>query len=209
MPTEPAVKRCFAFVDGQNLFKAAKVCFGYPYPNYDPLALAKSVCTSQGWALAGTHFYTGIPEQADDPFWHHFWTAKLAVLGTRGVTAYARALRYRNESIRLPDGTWTAALVRREKGIDIRIALDVVRHARTQAFDVALIFSQDQDFSEVADEVRRISIDQRRWIKTACAFPWSIVAVDERGINDTHWVRIDRSTYDSCLDPTDYRPKKT
>lgn len=128
-------------------------------------------------------------------------------MGTRGVSSYSRPLRYRNETITLQDGTETTALVRREKGIDVRLALDVVRNARIRAFDVALILSQDQDLSEVADEVRRISIDQNRWIKTACAFPSSPTSRDRRGINGTDWIRIERTLYDSCLDPNDYRPK--
>jgi hypothetical protein len=32
---EPPVKRAFVFIDGQNLFHAAKEAFGYSYPNYD------------------------------------------------------------------------------------------------------------------------------------------------------------------------------
>jgi hypothetical protein len=34
MPPEPAVKRAIAFIDGQNLFHAARESFGYPYPSY-------------------------------------------------------------------------------------------------------------------------------------------------------------------------------
>jgi hypothetical protein len=80
---------------------------------------------------------------------------------------------------------------------------------RTVAFcDVALIFSQDQDLSEVADEVRSISIAQDRWIKLACAFPVSPTCVNVRGINKTDWIEIDRALYDACLDPNDYRLKK-
>jgi uncharacterized LabA/DUF88 family protein len=37
-----------------------------------------------------------------------------------------------------------------EKGIDVRIALDVIAEAHRRAYDVALILSQDQDLSEVA-----------------------------------------------------------
>ena len=40
MPTEPTLKRTITFVDGQNLFYAAKKAYGYPYPNYDPKKLA-------------------------------------------------------------------------------------------------------------------------------------------------------------------------
>ncbi|MFA5786143.1 MAG: hypothetical protein WDA71_04025 [Actinomycetota bacterium] len=80
---------------------------------------------------------------------------------------------------------------------------------RTVAFvdDVALIFSQDQDLSEAADEVRSISIQQNRWIKVASAFPASPTSANRRGINGTEWVRIEREAYDSCIDPFDYRPK--
>jgi uncharacterized LabA/DUF88 family protein len=207
VPTEPATKRCHVFIDGQNLFKAAKEAFGYSYPNYDPPALARAICAVKLWQPIAIHFYTGVPEQQDDPIWHNFWSSKLAVMGTRGVSSYSRPLRYRNETITLPDGTETTALVRREKGIDV--ALDVVRNARIGAIDVALILSQDQDLSEVADEVRRISIDQNRWIKTASAFPSSPTSRDRRGINGTDWFRIERTLYDSCLDPNDYRPKAT
>ncbi len=209
MPPEPAVKGTIAFIDGQNLFYAVKKAFGYTFPNYDPKVLAERIAASRGWTLTQTFFYTGIPDSADDPFWNHFWTAKLAVMGTRGVEIFARTLRYRNQTLQLADGTTSTVLVGQEKGIDVRIALDVVRLARENRYDVALIFSQDQDLSEVADEVRAISIQQARWIKVACAFPVSPTADNRRGINGTEWIRIDRVTYDGSLDPNDYRPKKS
>ena len=89
----------------------------------------------------------------------------------------------------------------------MRLALDVVAAARDNACDVAMIFSQDQDLSEVADEVKAISTQQNRWIKLACAFPISPTYNNTRGINKTEWVHIDRTTYDACIDPRDYRPK--
>ncbi len=208
MPAEPTVKRAFAFIDGQNLFFAAKYAFGYQWPNYDPVALASAVCNAQGWSLAKVHFYTGIPSAQDKPFWNHFWTAKLAVMGTRGVETFSRNLKYRNQTVTLRDGSTTTVLVGQEKGVDVRLALDVVRLARSNAYDVAILFSQDQDLSEVADEVRRISMQQRRWIKIACAYPVSPTYQNTRGINSTDWIRIDRATYDACVDPNGYRPKK-
>ncbi len=207
MPTEPPVKRAIAFFDGQNLFYAVKQAFGYRWPNYDPLALARAVCGSHAWNLQETYFYTGLPNSKDDPFWNHFWNAKLAVMGTRGIRTYWRHLKYRNQTVGLPGGGSTVVLVGQEKGIDIRIALDVVRMTRERSFDVALIFSQDQDLSEVADEVKSISRQQNRWIKLACAFPVSPTAANTRGINNTDWLQIDRACYDACLDPNDYRPK--
>ncbi|MCU0875365.1 MAG: NYN domain-containing protein, partial [Pirellulaceae bacterium] len=169
--------------------------------------LAAAICQSRQWHLAQVRFYTGLPSVQDDPFWNHFWTTKLAVLGTRGVFTYSRSLRYRNQTVPLPGGGVTTVLVGQEKGIDIRIALDAVRLARDSQYDVALILSQDQDLSEVADEIRSISVAQNRWIKVACAFPVSPAISNARGINRTDWIPIDRTTYDACLDPNDYRPK--
>jgi uncharacterized LabA/DUF88 family protein len=207
MTPEPATKRVIAFVDGQNLFHAAREAFGYSFPNYDVLALAQAVCTARSWELKTAYFYTGVPDAADNPRWNHFWVAKLAVMGTRGVQTFSRPLRYRNQTITLKDGTTVTTLVGQEKGVDVRIALDVVRLARENAYEVALLFSQDQDLSEVADEVRAISRDQGRWIKIACAFPLSPTSRNRRGVNKTDWMPIDRATYDACLDPNNYRPK--
>lgn len=203
---EPLTKRVIGFVDGQNLFYAAKQAFGYSYPNYDPKRLTEVVAASQGWTVAGTHFYTGVPDPTDNPVWNHFWTAKCAAMGRQGVDCFTRSLRYRNQTIELPGGGSTTILVGQEKGIDVRMALDIVRLARSGAYDVALVFSQEQDLSEVADEIRSIAQDRRRWIKIACAFPVSPTCTNRRGIDRTDWIRLDRVTYDLALDKRDYRP---
>src|SRR2546422_448621 len=121
MPPEPPVKRTVVFVDGQNLFHAAREAFGYTYPNYDIRALA------------------------------------------------------------------------------------VIRMAHRAEYDVGVILSQDQALSEVAEEIRTIAREQNRWIKIACAFPSSPTSRNRRGIDKTDWIRIDRATYDACLDRRDYR----
>ena len=107
----------------------------------------------------------------------------------------------------LPDGTQHALLTGEEKGIDVRIALDVIALAHRREYDVALIISQDQDLSEVAEEIRAISREQQRWIKIASAFPQSPASQNRRGINKTDWIRIDRELYDQCIDRRDYRRK--
>jgi uncharacterized LabA/DUF88 family protein len=207
MRYEPPVKRAVSFVDGQNLYHAARESFGYSYPNYDVLALARAVCAGSGWDLVQTRFYTGVPSPQDDAFWNYFWSHKLAQLGRQGVFTYSRPLRYRNRVVKLPDGTEHSYLTAEEKGIDVRMALDVIRMAHRKEYDVAVIFSQDQDLSEVAEEVRVISREQDRWIKVACAFPLSLTTRNRRGIEKTDWVPIERLLYESCLDHRDYRPK--
>jgi len=202
---EPAIKRCVTFFDGQNLYRSAKEAFGYHYPNYDVMKLSGVVCASQHWNLTKVKFYTGVPDPHDDAFWNHFWIGKLAVMGKAGISVFSRPLRYRNDSVKLPDGTTHTYLRGDEKGIDVRIALDVIGGAMRNEFDVAVVFSQDQDLSEVADEIPVIARQQGRWIKIACAYPLSPTSKNRRGVNKTQWVQLDRATYDTCLDPTDYR----
>lgn len=206
MAIEPAVKRTIVFVDGQNLFHAAKDCLQYTYPNYDPLALAQLICTRQGWQLDQVCFYTGIPHPRRDAPWHGFWSNKLAQMGREGVVCCHRPLRYRKERVELADGSMEYVTVKEEKGIDVRIALDVIRLARQRKYDVAVIVSQDQDFAEVASEIRDLAAAQHRWIRIASAFIHENNAFP-RGIRDTQWLPLTKADYDSCIDTRDYRPK--
>ncbi|MFO0932921.1 MAG: NYN domain-containing protein [Planctomycetota bacterium] len=203
---EPNVKRARVFVDGQNLFHHARELFGYTHPNYDVLKLAGQVTQKHGWRLDGVHFYTGVPEKADNAFWHVFWAKKLAAMGTQGIKIFARPLRYRMETVRLKNGGSVTAEVGREKGVDVRIAIDILRHVIEDTCDVVVVFSQDQDLSEVAKEIRVLSRLLGRWVKIASAFPFDKRALSLRGINDTDWIKITRAEYDQCLDPRDYRP---
>jgi uncharacterized LabA/DUF88 family protein len=202
---EPALKRAVTFIDGQNLYRSAKDAFGYHYPNYDVQKLSGAVCQSHGWNLTQVRFYTGVPDKSDQPMWNRFWAGKLAVMGKSGIEVFSRPLRYRNDTVKLPDGSSHTFLRGSEKGIDVRIALDVIRLAVRNEYDVAVVFSQDQDLSEVADEIRVISKLRCRWIRIACAYPVSPTSKNTRGINHSEWIKIDRATYDACLDPTDYR----
>jgi len=44
-PGKPDLPRAVAFVDGQNLFNAAKEAFGYHFPNYDVVKLSLEVAS--------------------------------------------------------------------------------------------------------------------------------------------------------------------
>lgn len=206
MPIEPPIKRAIAFVDGQNLFKATRDAFGYSYPNYGIPSLPIKICRLKGWSLHQARFYTGVPERSEDERWHKFWSEKIRVMKWHGVHVYTRSVRYRDVEVELPDGTKRRIRVPREKGIDIRIALDVIRLAIRKEFDVAMLFSQDQDFSEVADEIREIAREQDRWIRISCAFPVdsSNATLNSRGINNTDWIPFDKAVYDSCIDLRKY-----
>jgi len=118
---------------------------------------------------------------------------------TQGVHVSVRPLRRRRKSARLDDGTTAESTVLEEKGIEVRIALDIVRAVIDGACDAVLLFSQDQDFAEAALEVRTIAHAQQRWIKIASAFPVGEGTTNRRGVDRTDWLPIDHATYAACL----------
>jgi len=206
-PIKPARIRVHAFFDGQNLFHTAKKLFGYQYPNYNPLELAQEITNLvPNRILEGVHFYTGIHDSKKEPFWHAFWTNKCRALGRTGIRIVTRPLKYSEVTIEVSPGNLKTVEKGREKGIDVRIALDLVRMARLGEYDVAIIFSQDTDLEEAVNEVRRIRKEFNKWIFIESAFP-GVPGIKTYGLKNTQWRVIDKDTYDRCIDPRDYRPK--
>ena len=207
MAGEPAVKRAIAFFDGQNLYRHAKDAFGHHHPNYDPKKLFDAICADKGWVNRGVRFYTGVPDPRRDERWHGYWANRLLAMRRQGIAVERRPIRYHKHDIKLADGSIETEYIPREKGIDLRLGLDVVRLARTDQLDVAVIFSQDQDLAEVVGEIKDIARDAGRWIKVVSAYPSGPEATAKRGIDGAEWYRMEQPFYDACLDERDYRPK--
>lgn len=153
-----------------------------------------------GWKFRGVHSYTGVPSPSESEAWYGFWVRKLSDMRRQGVHTVSRPLVYRTQVTQLPSGSVARIRVGQEKGIDVRIALDVVRLAREDAYDVAVLFSQDQDLCEVAQEIRAIARMQGRWIKIASAYPVGSGTRFSRGIDRTDWLPITREEYERCLE---------
>ena len=86
----------------------------------------------------------------------------------------------------------------REKGIDIRIALNLIRLTLNQKMDVALVFSKDQDLVEVASELRLINKKTGYFVRIASAFPKSELANNKRGMSGADWLRFDIHDWNNC-----------
>lgn len=113
-----------------------------------------------------------------------YWISRKASGGViHFMGAFDACRAPRNQTVYLPGGKTTTVLVGQEQGVDVHLALDVVRFARENKYDVAVIFSQDQDLSELAGEVRSIAHDYNRWINLACAYPVSPTTTNSRGIS--------------------------
>lgn len=61
---------------------------------------------------------------------------------------------------------------------------------------------------EPAHPVAVAFIDGQNLFHAVREAPTSASAPNRRGIDKTDWIRIDRATYDACLDRRDYRRKQ-
>jgi uncharacterized LabA/DUF88 family protein len=194
MLQEPAEKYAVAFIDGSNMRHSARTAFGEAFANFNPLALAEVVCASQGWQLSGVHLYLGVPDVRVSEDAHYASVKRCARWRRQGVRVFTRTL--------LDDGTGSL----REKGIDVRLALDAIELYRKGAFDVALIFSQDQDFAELASEIKSLARQEGRWVQVASAFP--DMGANRSGVHGTLAIAIDKAMFARALDSADNRQRR-
>lgn len=188
--------RTSVLIDGQNLYRLAMRAYGpgYPYhwPSYDVMKLAQALTSRiPGRTLTEVRFYTGVPSHSQDPYWHGFWNNKLRDLQRQGVIVYRQELSVRGQ----------------EKGIDVRLAAELVQATAEQLYDLAIIVSQDADLAPAVALARDIARGQNRRVQFESVFP-SVPGRRNFGIDKTTWVRMNKATYDACLDLTDYRPPR-
>jgi uncharacterized LabA/DUF88 family protein len=205
-------KRCIVFFDGQNLYHGARDAWApdkslnlqthYSWPSYDVEQLAEALVASEsGRVLSQARFYTGVPgpsygkppSQSRNDFWHKFWNNKLRHLAARGVHVYRGRIN--------PGG--------QEKGVDVSIAIDLIRLTYEQAYDVAILVSSDSDLGPAVRLAKGLCSAQGRMCSFESAFPYEEPHHAPRGVPGTVCRRISRGTYDACRDPREYRARRT
>lgn len=192
--------RTVVFVDRQNLYHLARTTWApaprvvgspYAYPSYDVQKLATALCARlPGRALNQIRFYTGVPSPGEDAYWHGFWSNKLRFLGGQGIYVYRGRIN--------PGG--------QEKGVDVSIAVDLVEFTYNQAYETALLVSQDWDLGPAVALAKKIARAQGRQLSFISVFPFEAgKGGSPRGVPGCTWMHIDRALYDACRDFTDYR----
>jgi uncharacterized LabA/DUF88 family protein len=163
------------FMDGANLYRALREAFGTS--RYSPIKLALEL--SAGRRLVAAHFYIAAVAQqvgrrlyADQQrFLHHLkrqegltvWTGRMAQPGAR----------------------WY------EKGVDVKIATDLVAMAYAGRYDVAILASGDGDLAPAVREVRRVG----RTVENAMPpirRSWHLVRESSK------FIPIDRHLFERC-----------
>lgn len=131
------MNKVVCFFDGQNLHKTLKN-IGFPVPSFDILQLAQKLTNRQpNRKLEEIRFYTGVhdPNRNEHTWkWSEFWRKKLNAFTVKAKRAdiepycYTRRVLYHGNYITV------------EKGIDIKIALDLVSYTRQGLFDLRFYF---------------------------------------------------------------------
>lgn len=194
----------YVFFDGQNLYRSSMEAFGIAYPDFDPKKLAHEACQKLGWNCSKIKFYTGVPQETKSPGWHAFWKQKKMQMSRDGIDVTTTVLRYRMETFSMGHGADVTKEIAREKGIDVRIALDMVAAAYSDQCNGILVFSQDQDLAEAVSEVKAIAKSKKKFIHLASAFPMSRKSYNRNGLKGTKEIYIDEDLYLKCKDPRGY-----
>lgn len=130
-------------------------------------------------------------------------------MSRKNIDVFTRVLRYRSETIDCPEGHSFSNDYSVEKGIDVRIALDIISAAVSGEYENIIIFSQDQDLSEAVHEVKAIAKATKQYINIHCAYPYNSDEGYSRGINGANWIQISHTEYTDCLDTRKYpKPAK-
>ena len=190
------------FFDGQNIYRSAKDAwrstasdtYVYTWPSYDVEKLATTLaCQTSGRKITQIRFYTGVPSQLQNYRWNRFWGEKLKYLESQGIEVYRGKINRHNQ----------------EKGVDVKLAIDMIRLTYERQYDVAIILSQDRDFEPAISLAKKIANDQKRQLLFESHFIIGRISSSERGIPGTKWMPIDKATYDACLDAQDYLKSTT
>lgn len=200
--------RTFVFIDGQNFYKSARSAFGkdvVPYPNFDASALGSLLAKEVGAeSVEKISFYTGMPVERYSPRWYEFWMNKIDNMENNFVSVFTRPLRYQYETDPMHP-TGYRVISTREKGIDLRIALDVMIAARRKDCENIIIVSRDQDFREVIADIEMMTAFERRDVNLWSAYPDGGGGPSHlRGIDGMKSIIVTPEMYRDCIDPNNY-----
>ncbi|MDQ7903158.1 NYN domain-containing protein [Phytohabitans sp. ZYX-F-186] len=199
--------RLMLFVDYQNVYRGARDCF-HPetgVPNVagqiTPVLIGEHIVERDAFAreLSGVRIYRGLPDATRDSRGNAACTRQIEDWSADPrVAVITRPLRYpRGWPDRAQPGEKP-----QEKGVDVALAVDFVRLALEDQYDVGVLMSTDTDLKPALETVAKFT-DKR--VEVAA---WSGHRRHSKrlSIDDVrlwcHW--LDQKNYDEVCDTTDY-----
>jgi uncharacterized LabA/DUF88 family protein len=130
------------FIDGSNLYKALFSAFGNSYLDYE--AFVRKLLGDR--KLLRTYYYNALPNQSADPL--AYQSRQRFIEALRHIPYFQVVLgriEYREQN---------GNKVPQEKGVDIRIAVDMLDLAFKKAYNTAILVSGDSDFDRAIEVVK-------------------------------------------------------
>jgi len=213
-PRRPSPLRVIVFIDGQNLYNDCKRLFGKG--EVHPHLLAQELCGPRfgnDRQLVQVRFYTGIHTPNRSPSMNAYMTRRIERMKLEGVWVFSRPLKYTREYVeeRNNPGVFKKIWKGREKGVDVRLALDLVMMAVEDRYDVAVVVSTDTDIDEAIEEVLHLRTRLGRWLaveNAVCVPPQDPITGRrppfKRLKNAGRLLYIDEELFRKVVDMTDY-----
>lgn len=150
MSPSTGAARAVVFVDYQNMYRGAREAFGYDahpghFGNFRPISFGRVLTREEGCVLVQVRVYTGIPVPQRDRKGNAIMQRRIASWVSDSpdkVEVFPRPLRY-------PPSQG------REKGVDVELAIDIVRLALDDVYDIAIVASADTDLVPALEFVVR------------------------------------------------------
>lgn len=199
--------RVVIFIDYQNVYRGARNCFhtGLHIPHVagqiNPVQLSEHLVATSALdrELAGVRVYRGRPDPRRDSRGHSACTRQIEAWSRDPrVAVVARSLRYpRGWPDRCQPGERP-----QEKGIDVALAIDFVRLALQDQYDVGILMSTDTDLNPALETVATFT---GKRVEVAA---WSAPDVYNQRLVIRHarlWCHwLDRKVYEQVRDMTNY-----
>ncbi len=157
--------RVAIFIDGSNFYHALKTAFGRASLKFDHLGLALTNRLPDR-RLLRVHYYNAAYDQGTDPDAYRkqqkffgalrrtpyltlcFGRLERRMMDWSGLGGDERAKLEEILGRGLPDHTYS------EKGVDVQLAVDMVKLAVANTYDVAIVISGDGDFAPAVEFVK-------------------------------------------------------
>ena len=198
-------RRVAVFIDYQNCYGIARELFHdhgsdpAHFGNLKPMQLANLMASKGPGAHSLVHVgvYCGIADPRRDPKTHGARQRQIEAWKSAGVTVFARPLRYP------PIWAAKAGEKAREKGVDVKLAIDVVVMAVQDKYDTAFIASCDTDLDPVVDALLELQTTIGRPISVE-AIAWKGRANKLTQVEGLTYRWLGERDYSAVRDTTDY-----
>lgn len=186
------------FVDYQNMYRSARRAFDWErapghFGNLKPIGLGRVLAPSPQRTLTQVRVYSGVPTPKHNRVGNAVMQRRIAqwvMDNPKIVQVFPRPLRYPP-----PEG--------REKGVDVELAIDLVRMAIDGDFEAAVVASADTDLLPAIEfvvkrfpdlEIETVAFRPEKGCEGVTAAP-----LDIRGGGLAKRHRIDKATFERAI----------